>query len=329
MIYDYVHDLPALRDQLSTLGSIKYTHHFSIDEVDCRGVIWKGSLVKNEYSCGVSVRAGRQSFKILFTDWPLLYLASVQIAPEALIAFPQEIRVAIVQRALSHILSQVHQDSGAQCEIEEVFSSLEGLSFDVHEEAVLFELHENDPETLWAKGAIVGDVVQGEAFSVWIRSLSMELKDYAKDLKLLISLQVAASDLDKEDYLSLAVGDVVLIDDGASLSESIGLVRIFGRPVWTAHISDAGFEVLEFYDLHQDADSHSKSIRLVFEAAAQTFLYSDLIKVEEGYLFAHLFALKSPVRIVVNGEGIGSGEMIEFADRFGVKILKIEPTFRK
>lgn len=148
------------------------------------------------------------------------------------------------------------------------------------------------------------------------------------NVPLSLSLQWGPVALTPGELLSLRLGDLLLLPLGHQAHSPL-LGRVEARPWGLFHHSD---RQLEFIAMHsspeatlpeQLTDLEQLPVQVTFEVARQTVDLHRLATLQPGTLLDLACPLTSEVRILVNQQCLGIGELVNIEDRLGVRVVRL------
>ncbi|MDF9618801.1 type III secretion system cytoplasmic ring protein SctQ [Pseudomonas entomophila] len=147
-------------------------------------------------------------------------------------------------------------------------------------------------------------------------------------LPLQLSLQWPAVTLPLPSLRTLALGDVLLLPSGLHDTEQV-TGHVQGRAWATLLLHDNQFEIITMLDTLPDeptcdiTDLEQLPVQVNFEIGRQTLDLHTLATLQPGSLIDLATPLDGEVRILVNQRCIGTGELVEIQDRFGVRVQRL------
>lgn len=148
------------------------------------------------------------------------------------------------------------------------------------------------------------------------------------NVPLSLSLQWGPVALTLDELLSLRLGDLLLLPPGhEARSPLLGLVE--ARPWGLFHHSDRQLEFIAMHSTPHDplaaplSDLEQLPVQVTFEVGRQTVDLHRLATLQPGTLLDLACPLNSEVRILVNQQCLGIGELINIEDRLGVRVVRL------
>lgn len=176
----------------------------------------------------------------------------------------------------------------------------------------------------------------GEQLKLWLESGADEvlanlprrtLKEQT-NVPLSLSLQWGPVALTPAELLSLRLGDLLLLPPGhETRSPLLGLVE--ARPWGLFHPSDRQLEFIAMHSTPQPpladpvSDLEQLPVQVTFEVGRQTVDLHQLATLQPGTLLDLACPLNGEVRILVNQQCLGTGELVNIEDRLGVRVVRL------
>lgn len=176
----------------------------------------------------------------------------------------------------------------------------------------------------------------GEQLKLWLESGADEvlanlprrtLKEQL-NVPLSLSLQWGPVALTPTELLSLRLGDLLLFPPGhETRSPLLGLVE--ARPWGLFHPSDRQLEFIAMHATPQPtltdpvSDLEQLPVQVTFEVGRQTVDLHRLATLQPGTLLDLACPLNGEVRILVNQQCLGTGELVNIEDRLGVRVVRL------
>lgn len=185
-------------------------------------------------------------------------------------------------------------------------------------------------------GLCITLVHDGEQLKLWLESGADEvlanlprrtLKEQL-NVPLSLSLQWGPVALTPTELLSLRPGDLLLLPPGhETRSPLLGLVE--ARPWGLFHPSDRQLEFIAMHATPQPpltdpvSDLEQLPVQVTFEVGRQTVDLHRLATLQPGTLLDLACPLNGEVRILVNQQCLGTGELVNIEDRLGVRVVRL------
>lgn len=185
-------------------------------------------------------------------------------------------------------------------------------------------------------GLCITLVRDGEQLKLWLESDADEvlarlprraLKEQIH-VPLSLSLQWGPVALTPDELLSLRLGDLLLLPPGHEARSPL-MGRVEARPWGFFHHSDRQLEFIAMHSTPQAplpeplGDLEQLPVQVTFEVARQTVELHQLATLQPGTLLDLACPLNSEVRILVNQQCLGVGELVNIEDRLGVRVVRL------
>ncbi len=288
--------------------------------------------------CSVRVAVNKAPWELRFSSG-LFYgmhpvLQERGIDPQAI---PEELKTALIEDLLTPVLASLQQHLGAEVVMTEIQLGSEP-KLQVSEEAgsALFscEFFDSQGKSL---GSLLMSAVslngQGstEMFTLLSRlprATSGMLSAAIAEIPITFSVCAGQMKLLQSEFLDLAMGDVLLVEDWkpsqnqAQLSFYCGNHRMMGAPCRLENGNAVLIEAPHFLSDSAMESTKATDIILSFDLEKRTIPVKDLESLTPGYTFALSSETRSPVTIRANGKPIALGRLVDINGKLGVELVE-------
>lgn len=186
----------------------------------------------------------------------------------------------------------------------------------------------------WARGRVhAPNALWGSVAHKLQSQAAFPSEDYS-EVPLFARLQIGASRVPFEKLQELELQDILLFDRGIRPDSGQCVVHVGDRLSFNAELKDNTItlqsvmkESTPSENLPPSAVAGAKpsldafSVHLTFEVGEREIPLGELQALQAGYTFEMPSPLDCPVSIKANGSKIGTGELVQVADRLGVRVV--------
>lgn len=165
----------------------------------------------------------------------------------------------------------------------------------------------------------------------WSRQPLQRVNDLGQ-MRVSVVIEFGWREFTRENLRGLAVGDVIVLEyDMSEGTEGIiGGVRIEGRARFNARLSEREATIISLVEFEpSEPDAVNKdwteelAITLVFEAGRQTLPLGEVESLQPGHCFVLPGDCGQALKITVNGQVVGEGELVRVGSGYGVRLKKL------
>ena len=252
-------------------------------------------------------------------------------------AIPEELKIALIEDLLTPVIAGLQQRLGAEIVMSEIQLGAEDrLQASEETGSVLFscELFAADGESagsLLVSAASLNGQGSTEMFALLSRlprATDGMLSAAVAEIPITFSVCAAEMKLLAEEFASLAMGDVILVEDWkpaqnqAQLSFYCGNHRIMGAPCRLENGNAVLTEAPHFLSDSAMESTKATDIVLSFDLEKRTIPVKDLESLTPGYTFALSSETRAPVTIRANGKPIALGRLVDINGKLGVELVE-------
>lgn len=267
---------------------------------------------------------GAASFDIGLREWPKLYFANKELLQVDLKALPQAVAKSIIEGAFLEIVES----------LENVFRqeiTLKSIEFGAaqapYAERLEFAVIESNHRSTIIDGALFIPETLLPLFAEAWQELPLKAPEKTNLLvEGLALLEIGRQTLTLGEYRSLRVNDIVLLGEGPHFQEG---------EVWVSFSEDQVFQanwqrgkltlesplLFQTLSLNSSMDIERIPLDLQFVVGQKKLTLQELRALKPGYSFDFPASLEGPVKLMVNNQLVGTGEVVMLEDRLGVRLI--------
>ena len=333
------------------LPRVSFTNVRLFNSISLRGTLWEfpfgtgrarlalqhaGPDFSSE--CTVRVMVNNAPWELLFSSQEFFRLHPILQAEGAdPLSIPAELKTAMIETMVSPVLQSLQQALGVEIKITSVrLSAPQRRELSEELGSVLFSA-----EFLSAAGESAGTLLvcavslNGQGTSDMFNTLSRlpratggVLAAAASEIPITFTVCAGECTLLAEEFSSLAMGDVILVNDWKPEQNQAQLCfycenhRMMGAPCKLENGNAVLLEAPQFLSDSAMESTKATDIVLSFDLEKRTIAVKDLESLAPGYTFSLSSQTRAPVTIRANGKPIALGRLVDINGKLGVELVE-------
>lgn len=267
---------------------------------------------------------GSANFDIGLKEWPKLYFAEREILQVDLKTLPQTVAKSILEGAF---LNAIESLEDALHQEVRIISIEFGAAQAPYTERLEFIIKGSDHSSTWIDGALfLPESLLPLLAEAWNTlpfktpqktNLPVEGKAF---------MEIGRQTLTLKEFRSLRENDILLLGEGPDFEQG---------EVWLTLSEDQAFQAdwhngtvtlrsplaFQTLPLNSSMDIDRIPLDLQFVVGQKKLTLQELRALKPGYSFDFPASLEGPVKLMANGQLVGTGEIVMIEDRLGVKLI--------
>lgn len=261
--------------------------------------------------------AGETSLWVVVSDWQALLSGSAIMQGVVLAELPGEIAVAVVEAAIEPLLDAASKTTGV------AWSVLELQSAGTRPQTWAVGLRLNGADGAHLNGAVSIAAADRPVLQRLIEQVPAAAAPGAVLPAVALGVEIGMTSLPVADLRALRSRDVLLMDVTAFRPDGNGVIRTSRTTAWRVTAAGGQVTLVEPRTVvpSPPVAIDSPSVNVLFELGEVVLAVDQLGTLAAGRTFP--IENGSAVRLKVDGQVIGRGELIEVGSKLGVKIAEL------
>ena len=267
---------------------------------------------------------GSANFDIGLKEWPKLHFAGREILQVDLKVLPQLVAKSILEGAFLSVIQSLEEALNQEIELTSIQF---GAAQAPYTERLEFIIKETSQASTWIDGALfIPENLLPLLAEAWnnLPFKSPEKTNLPVEGK--VVLEIGRQTLTLKEFRSLRENDILLLGEGPDFEHG---------EVWLTISEDQSFQadwqsgkitlrsplLFQTLPFNSSMDIDLIPLDLQFVVGQKKLTLKELRALKPGYSFDFPASLEGPVKLMANGQLVGTGEIVMVEDRLGVRLI--------